>query len=275
MLKIIVDSGSSIKQSEKNAYGVDIIPLKVLFGEKEYLDDVNLTKEEFYHHLIDLDEFPKTSLPTLTDTKKQIDEYVKQGYDVAIITISSKISGTYNALRMLFEDEKKVKVIDSALAVGGIRLIVEHLNRQSNLTIDNVEEIVKDFIPKIKIYAIPETLTYLLKGGRLSKTEFIIGSLLKVKPIIGFHDGKVKLLAKTHGLNKGMNYIAETLINDEVDTSYPIIASYTYDETNLNKLMDVTKEEYKKYITTFDDLTSVIAGHWGPNAFGYIFVSKK
>ena len=123
MIRIYVDSGSSIKQNEKEEYNVNIIPLKIMLGEKEYFDGIDLSNELFYNFLANSKVFPKTSLPQLDVLEDEINEITSAGDDVIIVTISSEISGTYNAFRMLFSDNPKVHLIDSRCAVGGIRLI--------------------------------------------------------------------------------------------------------------------------------------------------------
>ena len=275
MLRVYVDSGSSIKMFEKEKYGVEIIPLKILLGDKEYDDGVNLSMEEFYHQLIDNKVFPKTSLPSLVKYEDEINELTQNGDDVIIITISSKISGTYNFIRLLFEDNPKVKVIDSCLAVGGIRLLVDEINKYREKTVEFIVEKVQSLVKRIKIMAIPETLTYLFRGGRLSKTEWIVGSALHINPIITFKEGKVKVDCKKRGLRHGMQYIVESLKRLKCDKNYEIIASYTYDQTNLDKLISMTDEEYLPQIKVHDNLDPAIACHWGPNAFGYIFVTEE
>ena len=274
MLRVFVDSGSSIKQDELEKYNVEIIPLKILLNGKEYYDGVNLTMETFYDELINNKQFPKTSLPSLADLESKVKKYINDGDDVIIVTISSKISGTYNAIRLFFEDYKNVRVIDSYSAVGGIRLIVDEINKYRDKTLDFIVEKVNNLIPRICIMAIPETLTYLMRGGRLSKTEWLLGSILIVKPVIGFEDGKVHVIAKKHGLKSGMKYICSALENLECDPNHEIIASYTYDDSNLKKLVSMTDEKYKPQIKVYDNLDPAIACHWGPNAFGYIFVRK-
>lgn len=275
MLRLLVDSGSSIKLEECEKYNIELIPLNILLGEKEYLDGYNLSMEEFYKFLIDEKGFPKTSLPNLADIEEKVNKYVEEGDDVAILTISSKISGSNNAIRLLFEGNPKVKVLDSCLAVGGMRLIVDEINKNRDKSLDEIEEIVNKFIPRIKIMAIPETLDYLFRGGRLSKVEWLIGSVLKIKPIIGFKDGKVSVLSKKIGLKNGMKYIAESLSTYECDENYDIVASYTYDKTNLDTLIQMTDEKYRPLMRIVDNLDPAIACHWGPNAFGYVFVAKK
>ncbi len=275
MLRLLVDSGSSIKQEELEYYNAELVPLKILMGETEYADGVNLPMDEFYRQLIDEKIFPKTSLPNLGELEERVSKYTTEGDDVIILTISSEISGSFNAIKNLFAENKKVKVIDSKMAVGGMRLIVDEINRNRELSLDEIEEKVNSLIPRIKIMAIPETLEYLFRGGRLSKKDWILGSILKIKPIIGFIDGKVKVLTKKIGLKMGLSYIAGALKEFECDENYEIIASYTYDKSNLEKLMEMTDEKYHKQIRVYDNLDPAIACHWGPNAFGYVFVAKK
>lgn len=275
MLKVLVDSGSSIKQEEAKEYNVELIPLILSFDDKEYLDGIDITIEEFYKKLIDEKKFPKTSLPNLFDLQEKVNAYTKAGDDVLIITISSKISGTFNAIRGLFEENDKVKVIDSQSAVGGIRILVDEVNRNRDKSLNEIEQILSDIIPRIKICAIPETLEYLMRGGRLSKKEWLFGSILNIKPIITFKDGEVKVMSKKMGLKNAMNAINQELDIVECDERHGIVAAYTFCKNNLIKLIDSTKEKFKKLIKVFDNLDPAIACHWGPNAFGYIFVRKK
>ena len=275
MLRVFVDSGSSIKQEEKDLYNVEIIPLKILLGNKEYKDGVDLSMDEFYHELIDNKIFPKTSLPAVGDFEEKVNAYTESGDDVIIITISSKISGTYNFIRLLFEDNPKVKVIDSLTAVGGIRLLVNEINRFRKEAVDFVVSKVKELIPRIKVAAIPETLTYLLRGGRLSKVSYAVGTALRINPIISLDEGKVRVDAKKRGIKHSMQYIVNLLDELKCDPNHEIIPSYTYKTDNLEKLISMTDEKYHQQMKVYDNLDPAIACHWGPNAFGYIFVKGE
>ena len=275
MIRLFVDSGSSIKQSEKETLGVEILPLRILLGDKEYLDDIDLDIDTFYDLLINKKLFPKTSLPPLEELDKKIDIYTKHGDDVIILTISSGISGTYDTIKARYCENKKVHVIDSKSAVGGIRILVNEVNRYRNEGIDLVLQKLYDLIPRVKIFAIPETLSFLHRGGRLSKTECIVGSILQLKPIITFRDGKVHVAEKSIGLLKSKLSLLKTLEKYECDTNYPIVPSYTYDTKNLDDIVAKLDEKYKDLLTSYDNLAPAIACHWGPSAFGLIFVSKK
>lgn len=271
-IKVFVDSGSSIKQEEKEKYNVEILPLKILLNDKEYLDGIDLSMEVFYDELINNKKFPKTSLPNLSECEEKVLECVNNGDDVIVLTISSGISGTYNAMNLLFQDNDKVTVIDTKTAVGGIRILVNEINKYRNQPIDYVICKINELIPRIRVYAVPEKLDYLHRGGRLGKFSYIAGTVLSLKPVIELRH-KVSVAAKTIGIARAMRDLLNRL--DECDPNYPIVPSYTYNDDNLNKLISKTNEKYQKAMIEKDNLDPAIAAHWGPNAFGYIFVAKE
>lgn len=272
MRRIIVDSGSSIKTEEKDRYGVDILPICLQMGDDTFYDGVNLSTEEFYTRLKDKKQFPKTSLPSLEETQKLVDSYVNQGEEVLIITISSGISGTYQTMKMLFDEYEKVEVFDSRLAVGGIRFLVEEARKYDRESMETVIDKLNRLLPRIRIAAIPESLDYLLAGGRLSKSSWMMGKLLSIVPIITFIDGRVEVLAKKRGIKQGKKALVELLQKEQADKSYGIIASYTYNKENIEDVIQALPDDYKGAISVYDDLCHSIACHWGPNAYGFIFV---
>lgn len=272
MRRIIVDSGSSIKMNEKEQYGVDILPIQLQMGEDFFLDGVNLSTDEFYKRLKDSSQFTKTSLPNLEETQKLVDQYTSQGDEVLIITISSGISGTYQAIKMLFDEYKNVEVYDSMLAVGGIRFLVEEAIKYAEEPMEVVVEKLNQLRPRIVIAAMPETLDYLLAGGRLSKSSWIVGKLLSIIPIITFINGRVEVLLKKRGIKQCMRTVVEMIQSDQADKEYGIIAAYTYNKGNVDNMIQMLPDDYKSAVSVYDDLCCSIACHWGPNAFGFIYV---
>ena len=254
---------------------MDILPICLQMGEETFYDGVNLSTEEFYGRLKNKRQFPKTSLPSLEETQNLVDSYVNQGDEVMIITISSGISGTYQTMKMLFAEYEKVEVFDSKLAVGGIRFLVEEANRYQNETMETVIDKLNQLLPRIVIAAIPETLDYLLAGGRLSKSSWMMGKLLSIVPIITFIDGRVEVLAKKRGIKQGKKALVELIQTDEADKSYGLIASYTYNKGNIEDVIQMLPQEYKEAVTVYDDLCHSIACHWGPNAYGFIYVKNN
>ena len=277
MIRVLVDSGSSIKQEEKEKLDVEILPLKILMGETEYLDGVNLSLDDFYKIFIGKNIFPKTSLPSLETAQNMIRKMIEMGDEVIILPISSKISGTYASLKMLFADEERVRVIDTKSAVGGIRILVDEVNKYRDKSLDFVEKKINELIPRLQVIAIPESLEYLYKGGRLSKAAYVAGSLMNIKPVISLDSisGEVKLVGKVRGLKKAMKEIVNRLSEIGHDSEYQIVPSYTYNKENLDELIAMTDEKYHPYMGEYDNLDPALACHWGPNAFGYIWVSEK
>ena len=272
MLRIVVDSGSSIKQDEREKYGVDILSLRVQMGEDSFLDGIDLSVDEFYNRLINLKEFPKTSLPSLEDAQNLVENYTNQGYEVLIITISSGISGTFQTMRMLFEENDKVTVFDSQMAVGGIRFLVQEARKYEKEGMDVIVEKLNALVPRIVTAAIPETLDYLLAGGRLSKLSWMLGTMLSIKPVIGFVETKVTVLSKKRGLKQAMKQIVDMAVEDHCDPEYGIVASYTYNKANIDQVIQMSPAEIQQMVNVYDNLIPSIACHWGPNAFGYIYV---
>lgn len=275
MLRIIVDSGSSIKQDECEKYGVDILPLRVQMGQDNFLDGVDLDVDEFYNRLIHLNEFPKTSLPSLEDAQKMVETYTNRGDEVLIITISSGISGTYQTMKMLFDENDKVTVFDSQMAVGGIRFLVEEARKYEQDGMEVIIEKLNTLVPRIVTAAIPETLDYLLAGGRLSRLSWMLGTVLSIKPVIGFIDSKVSVLVKKRGMKQAMRQIVDMAVEDKCDPEYGIIASYTYNKENIDKVIAMSPVEIQNMVKVYDNLIPSIACHWGPNAFGYIYVKGE
>lgn len=275
MLRVIVDSGSSIKPEEKERYGVDIIPLHINLNGKEYRDGIDLSNDEFYKALTVDKIFPKTSLPSMALVEDMINGYVEQGDEVVYLALSSALSGTYNTVRMIFEDNPKVKVIDSKSAAGGIRILVDEINKDKNRSLDQLEERLNDIIPRIRLYAIPETLEYLYRGGRLSKTGYLLGGILGIIPIIAIENGGAVAAGKKRGVKNAKQFIFEKMDELGIDPEHSIIAEYSYTRGNVENMVSELKDEYKNMISAYDDLSPTIASHWGPNAFGFFFVSKK
>lgn len=277
MIKLFVDSCSSIKQDEKEKYGVEIFPLKVFLGGREYLDGIDLTMDEFYHKLIDEKLFPKTSLPSLTEAEEKVSACTEAGDDVIIITIASGLSGTYQSFKMHFANNPKVRVIDSKSAAGGIRILVEEANKHREEPLDVVAGILEELVKRVKIIAIPDTLTYLHRGGRLSRAAWAFGSILQLKPLISLtpENGSVDVIGKARGKRRAMEWLAKALDTYNCDTSYSIVPVYTYDPTNLDQLIAMTDDKYKGAMTEYDNVDLAVSSHWGPGAFGYMFVMKK
>ena len=209
-IKILTDSASDINQLEAEKMGIHLMPIPITFGETEYLDGVNLMPTEFYDKLENSEDLPVTSQITPYKYEEAFEELTKNGDQLIVITLSSKISGTYrNAVATAENFKGKVFVIDSLNACVGQRLVTQYALRlaQEGLSAEEIVEKVENAKTRVRLVAMIDTLKYLKKGGRISAAAAAIGGLVNLKPMISVIDGEVKVVGKTIGVKKAMQFI--------------------------------------------------------------------
>ena len=283
-LKIVVDSGSDITPELAEKLGVTLIPMKVFFAEKEYLDKVTLTTEEFYEKLIESDVLPTTSQISPYDYENVSRELLSNADEVLILTISSRLSGCYqSACLAAGEFDGRVKVFDTLnVCVGEMLFVLEAVRmRDEGMSADEIVESLTKDLKKVKLIAMLDTLEYLKKGGRINAATAIAGSLLGIKPVITIYDGEVAVLGKARGSKNVYNKLVE-LINDsgKIDFSRPFRFVYSgTDPSLLNKYIADSIHLLPKSVDPFEsDYTTsigcVIGTHVGPGAVGVAFFAR-
>ncbi len=280
-IKILVDSASDITREEAEKSEIEVIPLKVSFGEEEFLDGYDLTPKQFYEKLIETDTLPKTSQIT---PYRFIDEYerlTKNGDKVIVITISSKLSNTYNSAVLASQEfEDKVYVVDSLTATAGEKVLCEYALRliKSGLDIKEIVDKLNETKNKIRILAIVDTLEYLKKGGRISKATAFAGELLNIKPVISVENGEVKLVGKARGSKKANNLLNELIDKKgSIDFSMPYTTLYSgLSDAMLKKYIEDEKDLWENETKDIPicNVGSTIGTHVGPGAIGVVFFSK-
>lgn len=198
--------------------GVELIPLKVTIDGKTYLDKFELTNEEFYEKMAKAEDIPVTTLASPHDFMDKFDEYPDD--DIICITVSSKLSGTYQSAVIAKEEtgRNNIHIIDSCNVSLGAGILVEYAAKM----IENGEKAadigakLNEIAPKIELYAAVDTLKYLVKGGRLGKASGAVGSLLGIKPILRVKDGVIENVSKERGLAKALSKM-KSLIEENTD----------------------------------------------------------
>ena len=278
MIRILVDSSSDILANDYPEKVCSVIPLKVNFDGEEYFDGVNLDRNEFYEKLTGSQVFPKTSQPSPQAFLEMFEEAKETGDEVIAVLLSSKISGTYqNALlAKSMADYEKIYVVDSLSASYGIQFLVNEAFKliDEGMEAAQIVERIEELKKRIQIYISVETLEYLYRGGRLSKTSAAIGELAKVKPIITLKEGEVKVIGKTLGKLKVMSMMAKMALQDGIDENYPMVMGYTSGMENCDKLAEKSlslgiKEDKRIQIGP------TIGSHVGPGTFGLIFIKQN
>ncbi len=287
-IRIITDSAADIPQrlgasSEENPReDLTIIPLHVHFGEKEFLDGVNLTHQQFYEMLIESEELPKTSQISPYEFEQVYEQAVAAGEQVVVITISSKLSGTYQSACVAAEDyEGKVYVVDSLNATLGERCLVDYALRLKDQG-KSAEEIVAELTQarkRIRLLALLDTLEYLKRGGRISKSVAMVGGMLSIKPVVSVVDGEVVMVGKARGSRNGNNLLVQEIQKaGGVDYSMPYYLGYTgLDDHMLQKYVEDSRALWESHVDHLD-ATSVggtIGTHIGPGAIGVFFFAAE
>jgi len=277
-VQIIIDSGADIIPAQAEKLGLIHIPLRVLFGTEEYEDSVTLSHQEFYERLIECDTLPTTcQIPP--SSFEDIYEAVRLHGDTAVVvTLSGKLSGTYQSAVIAAEEhEGRVHVVDSENVSLGQRLLVLRAVelRSQGLSAAEIAACLEKEKKNIKVLALLDTLEYLKKGGRISKTTAFAGSMLNIKPVITLNNGEVSMVGKARGSKQGNNLLRE-LISDcgGINFNLPYCLAYSgLSDTLLQKYIADSEDLWQDNTDTLPIATvgCVIGAHAGPGAIAVAF----
>ena len=280
MIKIITDTASDITMKQAKEMDVTLLALPVNFGETQYdqLSDEDFTK--FYEMLENSKELPVTSLLSPEKYLKVFEAAKKNRDSVIVIPLSSKLSGTYQSALLAKEmvEYEDIHIIDTNQALIGQRMLVEYAVslRDSGKNTKEIVANVSDASGRIRLYAVVDTLKYLIKGGRLSKGVGIVGSALHIKPIVALKDGAVSTVDKVRGQDGAMKKLIQIISEDmDFDPDFPFCFGYTKSKGQLDELSKLAKERFNLSNTMTYPIGGVIGTHAGPNVMAAVWMVKK
>ena len=212
MVKIVTDSLSDITSDVAQGLGITVVPLTVLFGHETFLDRVTITTDEFYRRLINGTVWPTTTQPTPKAFADVYDKLAAETDEVLVITVSSKLSGTYQSAtgaKNMTTKRCRVEVIDSQTVAMGLGLIVlaAATKAQAGAKLNELVDFVHKSLSRSHLIIYFDTLKYLAKGGRVGKAQGLLGALLTIKPILTVKDGEMAPLTRVRSLAAGMDYL--------------------------------------------------------------------
>lgn len=278
MIRIIVDSSADYNCEELKEKQMTLVSLTINLDEKPYLDGVDITRDQLYEWLMESNGFPKTSQPSPEVFAGHFEAAKAAGDDVICILLSSALSGTCQSAQLAknMVDYDKIHIVDSLSATHVIRFLADKANqmRHAGHTAEEIVTVLEDLKGRAKVIAAVDTLEYLCRGGRVSRTAATIGNMANLKPIITVTpEGQVAVLSKCIGKNKSMSYILNALQEYEIDEDYPIYSIYSYGTENCISLeAKVVSAGYT--IIGRKQVGATIGCHVGPGAFGVLFVHK-
>ena len=280
MIRIVTDSAADFEPRELQQLDITCIPLSVHFGETDYRENVNLTKDQFYELLLRSEEPPKTSQAAPQTLLDLFEDAVKQGDELIYITLSSALSGTYQSAVMAknLTDSPLCYVVDSRNATGGQRMILEYAVRlrSEGKTAEEIVEAVEALRSRIVLFACIDTLEYLYKGGRISHAVYKLGTMANIKPIITVEpDGSIGIPAKAMGMRKGMDHLCKQAQLHPADPDFPFYVMFTNNRAVAETL--VSRLEAVGIPVPEDRIIQVgaaIGSHVGPDACGIVYVAQ-
>ena len=281
-VRFIADSGCDILPSEAEKLGVLHLPLKVLFGEKEYLDAVDLSHREFYEKLVESDQLPTTCQVPPAEFAAAYETVVAAGDTAVVVTVSGKLSGTYQSAVIAAEDyEGKVFVVDSENVSLGQRILIQQglRYRDAGLSASEIGEKLEKDKKEIRVLALLDTLEYLKKGGRISAATALAGSLLSIKPVVTVDEGAVAMAGKARGSRQGNNLLRELVEKSGgIDFDRPLCLAYSgLSDMMLRKYIEDSEELWQGHEDCLQLATvgCAIGTHAGPGAVAVAFYVGK
>jgi fatty acid kinase fatty acid binding subunit len=213
-IKIVTDSGSDLPPELAKELGITIVPVYIYFGDKAYKDGIDIGPDELYKRLVEGPIYPTTTQPKPADFAEVYAKLAKDADAIVSIHLPTKVSGTYNAALQGIEIAKprcQVHVFDSLSVSIGIGLIVVAVAKliNSGAKLSEVLEETKKDISKTQMRGLLDTLQYLLKGGRITKTRALVGTLLNVKPILTMRNGELVQAGMARSYPKGIEQVFE------------------------------------------------------------------
>lgn len=281
-VKILSDSTCDLSKELIEKYDIEILPLHIVLGDKEYLDGAEIGPDEIYEWSDANKTTPKTSAASITDVMDLYEKYEKDYDEIVIFSISGKMSTTVNVMRMAAEEleiEERVFVVDSEnLSTGGGHLVIEAADMaQEGKSAKEIVECVTELRPRVRASFVVDTLTYLHRGGRCSGVAALAGSALKLHPKIVVEDGAMKPDKKYRGKMKKviLDYAKEMepqLLKAKKDRVF-----ITHSGCEVEVLESV--KEYLESLNHFDEILitragGVISSHCGPGTLGVLYIEK-
>ena len=273
-IAILIDSCTDVPKEYIDKYNMYTLPLLINYSDGEYRDGIDITAQEVYDRFST--EIPKTSLPNMGIIQDTFKKIIEDGYNkILAITISSGLSGTFNAVRMVAEEvtEAEVFMLDTKnIGIGaGFTPILAGELIEKGLSFDEIKEKLIKSVEDTKIYFCVETLEYLRKGGRIGLVSSVLGTTLNLKPIISCNeDGIYYTVSKARGRKKSLSKALEHAksIADKY-SKYNVAVVHGNAKEEADALVKEIKETFPNVEKIFEgQISPALVVHTGPGLIG-------
>lgn len=280
-IAVLTDSTAYLSKELRDKYNIYMIPLSVVFGHDVYREEIDITTEQFYQKVRNSEELPTTSQPAIGEFEKTFSQLADNGYDAVIsIHLSKKISGTYQAAVSAGNMVEQIKVyaFDSEISTApqGIYAIEAALMAKENKTPEEIIAHLERLKQTFRAYFMVDDLSHLQRGGRLTGAQALVGSLLRIKPILHFVDGEIEPYEKIRTRKKALDRINFMLEDDVREKGVTrVIFIHANDEQSAIELEEKFKEKYPEVETMVSYFGPVIGTHLGEGSLGIAWYTKE
>jgi DegV family protein with EDD domain len=273
MLRIVTDGAADILPGWSDEYGIDMIPVNILFGEKSYLQGIELDNEGFYSLVDETKRVPKTSQPTPHQFVEFYRKVAQKNDTILSIHVTSKLSGTYASAVSAAEevkDEFNVTLIDSACASLGIGLMCREARRmeRAGKSVDEIVKYIEDIKYNVRLVGTLDTLEYAKMSGRVKALQAALASVLNVKPIAILRDGDLSMAERVRTRKASLARVIELAKEEYGDKPVYLAVVHARDLKSGEELLEQAKSSFNYKETMISDLSISVAANLGPGTVG-------
>jgi len=277
-VKIITDTTAYLPQQYIDEYQIGVIPLMLTWQGKTYRDFYDIRAGEFYERLKTADELPTTSAVSVHDFEVGIQQGLDDGKSVLVLPLSEGISASYaNAIlaKANFPD-KPVEVVDTQLVSMALSFMVLAAARavRDGADLREAKAVAEKAYSHIGVFFTVNDLKYLHKGGRIGGAKRLLGSALKIKPILQIHDGKIEAAGSAITRKKALERIVK-LVGEGIDGRSPIHISvfHALDEATAKELQAACEKEFYPVENILSEVSPVVGAHVGPGTVSIAYMA--
>ncbi|MEE2881277.1 MAG: DegV family protein [Chloroflexota bacterium] len=276
-IKIVIDSTADMPSALVQEYGITVVPLNVHFGTEVFRDSIEISPDEFYKRLASSPKLPTTSQPTVGDFLEVYQELSNTTDEIVSIHVSDKLSGTLNSANQAkgqYTGKARIEIVDSEHVSMGLGMVAIAASKaaQGGASIEDVVKEAKQTISKVQFVGLVDTLEYLEKGGRIGKAQALVGSILRLKPLLTVKNGEVHPLEKIRTRSKGIDRLCDIVKEHAPLESLAVVYTTTPDDAA--QLADRLRPLVPSGDIPISQVGPVVGTHAGPGVLGISLTQK-
>lgn len=278
MVKILTDSSCDLSPRRCEELGVEMLPITVNFSGESFRANIDITNEQFYEKLAAAEELPKTAQITPADFEKIFRPYKESGEEVVCLLISSRMSGTLQSATVAKDilGATNIYLPDTLNVTFALGLLVEEAvkMRDRGLSASEITKQIEALVPRVRLFALVDTMKYLKMGGRLSATTATVATILGICPIITLKDGLVEVAGKARGKKAAFQTIRKLVEKEPISADYGVTVGHAAVPGTRDDFIEFMDDMLKKREVYKLDIGSIVGTHTGPGACGLAYIKK-